>query len=313
RRRSGSPDRFSERRSMTMRRANSGTRLLGALLASLLSLTVVLTGVPAAVAEDIPVEPVRAFWTGDWTPPAGDPSGVVKVGNNLVIVDSEVEEAGCFAGDVNLWEVSADDPSAVIRAARLSTDEPSGIGFGNGFLFVSDDEENVILVYDYGNPGDEVATIDVSGILGQQGIPVGEVEDPAFDATTGDLFAVGLATLPGPEDSPVTKAVVFHITSDQDDFSSNVSIDILDVDHLLENLSDTFEGLAVDPDTGNLFLGAQKERRIYEIDPSDPAANPVNVVDVSGLVEDGEESYGLLNISGLEVFKEDGETRFWVA
>lgn len=60
---------------MTMRRANSGTRLLGALLASLLSLTVVLTGVPAAVAEDIPVEPVRAFWTGDWTPPAGDPWG----------------------------------------------------------------------------------------------------------------------------------------------------------------------------------------------------------------------------------------------
>src|SRR5690606_20210250 len=177
----------------------------------------------------------------------------------------------------------------------------SGIGFGDGLLFVSDDEENVIWIFDYSDLEslgekslqeaeelDEVDVIDVSGILDQQGIPVGEVEDPAYDTTSGVLYAAGVATLPVPEGEPVDKAVVFRITP-QPDFK-NVEIDVLDVDHLLENPNDTFEGLAIDPDTGNLFLGAQKERRIYEIDPSDPAANPVNVVDVSGLVEEDRKS-----------------------
>nr|MBO2500913.1 hypothetical protein [Acidimicrobiia bacterium] len=202
----------------------------------------------------------------------------------------------------------------------MPSDEPSGIGFGDGLLFVSDDEENVIWIFDYSDLEslgekslqeaeelDEVDVIDVSGILDQQGIPVGEVEDPAYDTTSGVLYAAGVATLPVPEGEPVDKAVVFRITP-QPDFK-NVEIDVLDVDHLLENPNDTFEGLAIDPDTGNLLLGAQRDRVIYEVDPDDLTAEPTTI-DLSGPFDSGDTR--LLNISGLEAFKQGGETRYLV-
>ena len=298
---------------MMHRVRRGGQRRLWAAMAAMLVAGTVLVNAPTALADSFVAEAVRTFETGVWDPPSGDPSGVVQVGENrLVIVDSEADEnhKKCFARPYNMWEVSLDDPTVVHRKVKLPSIEPSGVGFDpvNELLFVSDDENSPpalkIWVLPYDDPTQVEGEINLRQILDEQDITIRDLEDPAYDPNSGALYALGVVTHPGPDDATpgITEDVIFRITASNPTFTSGVNVELRSISHLA---SDWFEGMAIDPNSGNLLVASQTGKHIYEVDWNDLSLSPINTIDASNT--------GLLKISGLgAVDVGGGETRYWV-
>ena len=290
------------------RESRAGQRLLLGVLAGITMTVTGVIGTAVARGETVAANFVRTVETGSWTPPGGDPSGIVQVGDRLIVVDSEVDENddACYGGSVNMWEVSLDDPTQVLDTASLPTREPSGVGYDpiNEILFVSDDENvgdgNKIWVVSYDDPSTPLATIELGDLENAV-----DVEDPAFNPATGELFVAGIVELPG---SGEYEVVVFRITASTPDFSSGVSVVPVQVGHIVQ---DELEGLAIDPNTGNLLLGAKNQKLIYEVDPDDLGGPAVRIIDASNVIV-RQPSSRLQYISGLAAVDVGGETHYWV-
>src|SRR5690606_33298351 len=138
----------------------------------------------------------------------------------------------------------------------------------------------------------------------EQGFTVRDVEDPAYDPDSGTLYVLGLITHPDGDDGTEgpTEPVIFRITADNETFTEGLNVDFFSIDHL--HPTDQFEGMALDPNSGNLLVAAKESRQIYEINPSDPL-NVIRTIDASGVPD-------LYEIGGLGAVDVNGQTHYWV-
>jgi hypothetical protein len=128
-----------------------------------------------------------------------DPSGIVNIGGNLLVSDSEIDEEPTVWDGVNLWEMTAANPPVVLSTgttwdpgADEYTREPTGLAYNpaTGNIFVSSDDQDLIFEVDPGvdgifDSGDDITTFDTLSI------GVGDPEDVTWDPVTGSIFIAG--------------------------------------------------------------------------------------------------------------------------
>jgi DNA-binding beta-propeller fold protein YncE len=183
-----------------------------------------------------------------WAP---GPSGVAYNADNdtMFVVDTDRNNYSEFDQDgIDLWEISL--AGAVLRTGELPIAEPTGIDYdpvGNR-LFVTTDSPNQVMVIDIGADGifgtgdDGESTAILTSAWGS-----GDTEDPAYDPATGDLFF-----LSGDEQE------LYRIDPDIGSLIEGP----IDISGLGPS---NFEGLALDPASGNLLAGSAVTDEIFLI------------------------------------------------
>jgi hypothetical protein len=113
------------------------------------ALLVGLAALPApALAEAPTAIQVRVTPTSGWAEPSPDPMGLAyqRWKGRLVVVDSEVEETGLFAG-VNVWFTSPAGQAGRSWATTAFSREPTDVAVrGKRTLFISDDNQDRVFI-----------------------------------------------------------------------------------------------------------------------------------------------------------------------
>ena len=250
---------------------------------------------PALTVEPVPAEVVQVVdtWAFDLASP--DPSGVtwLPASDRLLVVDSEVDEvtgAGHTAAD--LWELTRQ--GAVTRSGDTwaYSIEPTGVCWGDGVLFITDDNNKALYVVRPGNDG-AFGTPDDPWTELSTGLS--DMEDPAYDAATGVLYFLNGIDRevhwidPGSDDTFGTG----------DDTRGQFDVHVHGVDDA--------EALAFDPDRRTLLVGDRINERLFEITTDNQL---VQVIDLSAAV-----SAGLQYVSGVTVAPHSsvaGASSYWV-
>ena len=225
-----------------------------------LAAALVVTGALVALAINEAADLAQVVNTGLWSPGAPGPSGVAYRAstNTLIVVDSERNVSG-YDG-TNLYEYSL-TTGLIVNIGHLpltlATNDATGVAIDNATdtLFVSSDSTSTVYVVHTGADG-KFGTDD-DGTAGQ--IVVGDdTEDPAFDPVTGHLFVLdGGASL------------VYNIDPVDGVFGNgNDTSTVFGIpgDGVVSTPTD-WEGLAINPVTGNLIAGAKapaSAKVIYE-------------------------------------------------
>ncbi|HEX9762947.1 MAG TPA: hypothetical protein VGA97_07610, partial [Acidimicrobiia bacterium] len=137
-----------------------------------------------------------------------DPAGVVYLGDNLLVSDSEINEEETIFDDVNLWEMitgvmTTPAPSDVVATGveNAPTREPTGLAYNsaNGHVYISNDSAPArVTDVDpgvdgiYGN-GDVDETITFLKTKPNNCVPfcIDDPEDVAWDPVSGQIFIAG--------------------------------------------------------------------------------------------------------------------------
>jgi Putative Ig domain len=232
-----------------------------------------LTPEVALAVPTITATLVRMTDTSKWSPPSPDPSGVVYMPgrDRLEVTDSEVDETtGAGYHGVNLWQTTrTGSVTDTGTAFGYPSREPTGLGYdaGTDTLFVSDDNQRRVYVVDPGSDGRFGTSDDGVGFVNAGAYGSTDTEDPEFLPTTGHLYFL-------------------------DGIGTEV-YDIDPVDGVFGNGNDVmrhfdvgkfgptdWEGLSSDPSSGNLLVGARKEKQIYEVTTT---GSLIRVIDASGI------------------------------
>lgn len=236
--------------------------------------------------------------TSRFNPASPDPSGIVYLpgSDRLEICDSEVDETtGAGYHGVNLWQITRTG-SVTDTGTTLGypSREPTGLGYdaGTNTLFISDDTKRLVFVVQPGSDGrfgtsdDVVSSVD-AGAYGST-----DTEDPEFLAATGHLFFLDGVGTEVYEIDPVNG--VFG--------DGNDTMRHFDVGRFGPT---DWEGLSSDPSTGDLLVGARKEKKIYEVTPT---GTLVRIIDASGIS-------GMKYLSGLATAPSSdgsGTMNYWI-
>ena len=176
----------------------------------------------------------------------------------LLLTDSEVNEMGIYAGK-NVFEMSRSG----ILLNTLSTDlfsiEPTGITYSaiDMHLFFSDDDEQEVFELSPGPDGrlytpDDIITSFDTAIFGST-----DPEGVAFDGLTGVLYLVDGAEAEVYRISPGLNGVFDGAPPVGDD-------EVTHFDTAKLGVKDP-EGIAYNPDTGNLIVVGEPVNRIIEL------------------------------------------------
>ncbi len=255
---------------------------------------------PAATlsAPTVTATLVRTIDTSRWSPASPDPSGVVYLPgrDRLEVSDSEVDETtGAGYHGVNLWQVTRTGSVTDTGTTEgYPSKEPTGLGYdaSTDTLFVSDDTKRRVYVVRPGSDGrfgtgdDQVRFVD-AGAYGST-----DTEDPEFVRATGHLYF-----LDGVGTEVYDIAPGNGIFGDGDDVMRHFDVGRFG--------PTDWEGLSSDPSTGNLLVGARKEKQIFEVTTS---GTLVRVIDVSGIS-------GMKFLSGLGTAPASdgsGTSNYWI-
>ncbi len=246
-------------------------------------------------AEPVPAEVVQVVdtWAFDLASP--DPSGVtwLPATDRLLVVDSEVDEvtgAGHTAAD--LWELTRQGAVTRTGDTWAYSIEPTGVSWGDGVLFITDDNNKALYVVRPGNDG-AFGTPDDPWTELSTGLS--DMEDPAYDAATGVLYFLNGIDRevhwidPGSDDTFGTG----------DDTRGQFDVHVHGVDDA--------EAMAFDPDRRTLLVGDRINERLFEITTDNQL---VQVIDLSAAV-----STGLQYVSGVTVAPHSsvaGASSYWV-
>lgn len=290
-------------------RTGLGVVVVGALAAS-------STGVAAAAAtrsaQAVTVElPPRATTstaaqvqlidTSAFRPASPDPSGITYVvgADRLLMVDSEANEVtGAGHTDTNLWVLDRDGQVHGSGDTLAWSTEPTGVDHdtSGGRLFVSDDElEGIHVVRPgpdgaFGTADDRVSFLDTAAQA--EGAPGLDIEDPAFDPTSGHLFFAGGDT-----------AQIFRVDPRNGVFGDgDDEITSFDVGRF--GIRDA-EALAHDPGRDTLVVGDRVGKFLIEVTK---AGELVRTISITG-------APAMRYLSGLEVAPRStdaGQLSYWI-
>jgi DNA-binding beta-propeller fold protein YncE len=187
--------------------------------------------------------------------PSIDPSGVAWHGpsGHLFIVDSEINEVpeAFAAAGGNVFEISLTGETlwGVYDLTALANNEPTGIAFNaaDGFFYVTNDDVKTLSRYSFDERG--FAQDDVVNTLASAG--ASDPEDVAADPASGLLYVIdGMGRL----------IVVY--SHGPGGFSLEETIDLAALNPPGEVPLDP-EGIALDPETGDLFVVSDPEKTVY--------------------------------------------------
>ena len=235
--------------------------------ALLSSLTVLLLGAPSTVLVNEVAEfsfpkatLVQSIDMSLFFPPAPDPAGITYISSSdrLLISDSEVEEMDIYSG-INVFEMSLSGN----LLSTLSTDsfsiEPTGVAYNpiDRHLFFSDDEDRMIFEVNPGPDGLFDSSDDIMTAIDTMTFGSFDPEDIAFDSLRGVLYLVDGNNAEVYVISPGANGTFDGPPPAGDDqfthFDTN-GFGVIDP-----------EGIAVNPDTGNLIVVGRPREKIIEL------------------------------------------------
>ncbi|HJS59092.1 MAG TPA: hypothetical protein VKA01_13405, partial [Vicinamibacteria bacterium] len=221
---------------------------------------------------------VNTTLTSEFDPPSPDPSGVEYVPplGTLWISDGEVEETPLFAGK-NVFETTLFGDLLNTYSTTSFSSEPVGVGVNpsNEHLFHSDDDTKRVFEVTAGPDGLFHTADDVRTFFSTLAFGANDPEGLAYDPLNGRLF------IAGGEDSEVWRVApgldgIFNgVPPAGDDV-------VFHFDTIALGLADP-EGIAVNPQTGNIYLAGEPVNQVLELTGSGTfvqwidisAANPV--------------------------------------
>ena len=216
----------------------------------------------AAVAETGTLVNTIQAW--QFNPPAPDTAGVeyVPATDTLWIADSEVDEMSIFKG-VNVFESTRSGSLTRTHNTMAFSTEPTGIAYDtvSGHFFISSDSGDKFYEVTLGADGKMGTSDDVVITVSAAAFGCSEPEGIAFDSANRIIYlgcgvdAEVVVVRPGPNnvfDGPKPSG---------DDESTHFDTAVLGVTDL--------EGIAYNPDTGNLFLvGRSNKTTVLEVTTS---------------------------------------------
>ena len=204
---------------------------------------------------------VQTIDTSQWSPPSPDSAGIVYLpaSNRLLVSDSEVDEMPIFSDD-NLFEATLTGNLIDTWTTISFSDEPTGITHNpsNGHLFFSDDQGQQG-VYEL-NPGpdglydtpDDIVTSFVTKDFGSS-----DPEGVAFASGLGVLFVADGASKAIYQVAPGSNGIFDGVPPAGDD--KVTSFDTAGFGQTNP------EGIAFNPDTGNLYIVGRPRNTLFEV------------------------------------------------
>lgn len=202
--------------------------------------------------------------TSDYNPPSPDPSGITFLpdAGTLWMCDGEVEETRGgithFAG-IQVWETSLGGSVVSTHNVQSFTNEPTGVTVNpaNRHLFYTDDNHQKVYEVDPGldglyHTGDDVVTSFSTLAFGST-----DPEDLVYDPSAGVLFVDDGVNAEIYWVSPGPDGVFNGIAPTGDDVVTSFDTAALGV-------TDP-EGVALDPDTGHLYVVGQPVTQVAEV------------------------------------------------
>ena len=219
-----------------------------------------------------------------------DPAGVVYLGDNLLVSDSEINEEETIFDDVNLWEMitgvmTTPAPSDVVATGveNAPTREPTGLAYNsaNGHVYISNDSAPArVTDVDpgvdgiYGNGDDSITFLQTKPNNCDGDVPfcIDDPEDVAWDPVSGQIFIAGGTGKTLTAVGPGTNGVFDNLPIDGGDDVAGPHIDISAFVTNAEGLgyresSDTL--LLTDAATDTMYELTKDGRLIREIDISE--------------------------------------------
>jgi hypothetical protein len=269
----------------------------------------------AAVAETVSATLVQRIDTSGWSPASPDPSGVAWIPSidRLWVVDSEVDEVtGAGYHGVNMWQLTragvvTDTGTAcgVATSNNLCTQvkwggnaaqtagskEPTGAAYdpNANALLMSDDSANRVWIDKPGTDGRFGTGDDVVSAILASSYGIADDEDPEYYSFPGRPQTGHIFFLDGINTEVYDIDPVNGVFGDGNDVATHFDVGKFG--------PTDFEGLAMDPVTGNLYVGQRDKtsgaQAIFEVTPT---GDLVRTISVYGL-----RASGLTFVSGLAV------------
>jgi len=242
---------------------------IGALLLSVIS-TASCTGTTGT--ELTKASLVQIIDTSLYSPPSPDPAGITYIPSfgALLISDSEVDEMEIFMGE-NVFVISPSGTLLNTFSTESFSSEPTGISYSaiDMRLFVSDDDKKAVFEL---NPGpdrilftpDDIITSFDTAIFGST-----DPEGVAFDGLTGVLYLVDGAKAEVYRISPGVNGVFDGAAPTGDD-------EVTHFDTAKLGVMDP-EGIAFNPDTGNLIVVGEPVNRITELTTTGTVVRTIDI------------------------------------
>ncbi len=212
---------------------------------------------------------VNTTLLSEFDPPSPDPSGIEYVAalGRLWIADGEVEETPLFAGK-NVFETTLFGELFSTYSTTSFSAEPVGVGVnpGNDHLFYSDDDTRKVFEVDAG-PDDTFHTPDdIRTSFSTLAFGANDPEGLAYDPLSGRLF------IAGGEDSEV-----WRVDPGPDGLFNGVGDIVFHFDTIALGVLDP-EGIAVNPQTGNIYIIGEPVNQVAELTAS---GTLVQMIDIS--------------------------------
>jgi len=239
----------------------------------------VVTGALVAVADTVALLVGSGYPSGTWAPPSADPSGAAWIDSDgyLLVVDTNVNNPSS-----NGWAFDIQTGEATSRGTGVV--EPTGVDYDSATdtLFVSQDDGHIFVFTDFDEPAQQMITIDVS--------PSFDTEDPVYNPDNGRLYWVD-----GGGDA------LYELIPQGPWGGGDDTINSFSLSGLNPSEDSDWEGLALDPTTGNLLIANTLDLVIYEV-----GFNGDEVATSSGQIFshstiNAESISGLTKISGMGV------------
>jgi hypothetical protein len=216
---------------------------------------------------------VQIIDTSQFSPSSPDPAGIVylEASDTFIVSDSEVNEMSIFTGD-NLFEMTPDGFLTDTLTTTSFSNEPTGVAYNaaNGHLFFTDDNAREIFEVDPGSDGiydtsDDVVTSFDTSVFNSR-----DPEGITFDTWDEVLFIVDGNYSEVHRIDPGPNGIFDGVPPMGDDetaYFDTFSLGVKDP-----------EGIAFNPDNGNLFIIGEPIDSVAEVTIE---GDLVRIIDIS--------------------------------
>ncbi len=207
---------------------------------------------------------VRTSNLANLNPPVPDSAGIAYIPsqNNMMIVDSEVDEMSIYQG-ANMFKTTLTGGLVQTGNTSAFSDEPTGAGFrtSNSQLYISDDDANRVFLDRPGPDGRWGSADDLTGNINTRNFGSEDAEGSAFNNNNNHYYVIdGVGNevydvAPGPNGVPGN-----GVPPQGDDVATHFDVGQFGaIDP---------EGIAVDESNNNIFILDHKSNTIYETSPT---------------------------------------------
>jgi len=215
---------------------------------------------------------VQIIDTSQFSPPSPDPAGITYLpsDNRLLVSDSEVNEMSIFTG-VNLFKVTLGGILEETSTTISFSNEPTGVSYNptNGHIFISDDNAKEIFEVDAGSDGVYGSSDDIVTSFDTQAFNSNDPEGVAYNSWGGSLYIADGVNTQIYRVSPGVNGLFDGISPAGDD-------QVTSFDTASLGVGDP-EGIAFNPDNGNLYIVGKPATNVAEVTTSGKLVRNIDI------------------------------------